>query len=74
MHVVMHIDEMSSDRYAAGFTIHESKDTAPVVAPVELEQAYPNRLDALKSLMDAIETHMQKHYGLGANEVTVNEK
>ena len=75
MHVIMYIGEMTPDRYSASFTIHRNnRDTNSHLAGIELEQAYPNRLDALRALMDAMEVHMKRRYGLGTNDFTVDER
>jgi hypothetical protein len=74
MHVLRHIDQMSPDRYSVGFTAPQAKDADSVAPPIDLEQAYSDRLDAIWALISAMETRMKKHYGLGANDFTVDER
>ena len=74
MHTVMHIDRMAPTHYAASFTVHPDRHSGPVGPPIELEQAFPDRLVAVFILMGAICSHMAQRYGLDENRVTIEER
>ena len=69
----------SSTHQGDSSTTGERESSSGHTAPpsgltVELEQAYPDRLTAMRAVMDAAEAHMARRYGLGANGFTIEEK
>ena len=75
LHVNYTIDRKAAGRFAAWFTVHRNrKDDNTQLQGVELEQAYPDRLTALRAVMDAMESHMARRYNLEPNEFTIEEK
>ena len=74
LHVNYTIDRKAVDHYAGWFTVHRDKDADTRLEGVELEQAYPDRLTAMRAVLDAIKVHMARRYNLGPNEFTVDEK
>ena len=74
LHVHYTIDRLAPDRFGAWFTVRNGRIIEPMISGVELEQTYPDRLTAIRSVMDAIEAHMARRYNLGANEFTVEER
>ena len=74
MHTIMHIDELAPFQYAASFTVRLDRHAGPLGPPIELEQAFPSRLRALFTLMDAITDHMEENYRLDENKVTIEER
>jgi hypothetical protein len=74
MHAAMYIEQLGSGRYAVSFTIHHGKDSEPLAVSVELEQAFPNRLNALWALSRVGVAHMGERYGLRSSDFTVAER
>ena len=74
MHVNYTIYRLATDRYGGWFTVQNGRIVDPMISGVELEQAYPDRLTARHAVLDAVEAHMAKRYGLGTNGFTIDEK
>ena len=74
MHPVMHIDRIAVSHHAARFTVHLDRHAGPLGPPIELERAFPNRLAAIFTLMDAVVSHVEERYGVDGERVTMGEK
>ena len=48
LHVNYTIDRLAPDRFGVWFTVQNDKIVEPMISGVELEQAYPDRLTAMR--------------------------
>ena len=74
MHTMVNINRTGRYLFSVGFMIHHDKNSEPLAAAVQLEQAFPDRLTATHAVLHAMTAHMEKRYNLGKNEFTVEEK